>query len=59
LDVIFLTNVFNGSEYFPALLETVGLDVPNPNLETLACLISTLNVETVLPLDFGGKCHRR
>jgi len=38
LDVIFLTNVFNGSEYFPALSETVGLGVPNLNLETLACL---------------------
>ena len=51
MDVIFLTNVFNGSEYFPALLETVELGLPNRYLETLACLKSTLNVETALPLD--------
>jgi len=46
----FLTNVFNGSEYFSAVLETVVLGVPYRNLGTLACLMSTLNVIAV-PLD--------
>jgi hypothetical protein len=27
--MVFVTNVFNGSKYCPAVFETVGLQVPN------------------------------
>ena len=34
-DALFLTNIFNGSEYCPILLESVGLRVPNRNFRGL------------------------
>jgi hypothetical protein len=47
----FLIGVFSFLKYYPTLLETLGLRLPNLNLETSACLMLTLNVESVLPLD--------
>jgi hypothetical protein len=51
MSLFFLTDVINGSEYHPALLETVGLCMSFEILDTLVCLMLTLNVETVLALD--------
>jgi hypothetical protein len=48
---LFLTNVCNGSKYCPTLLETFGLACKMEILETLACLMLTLNVKNLLPLD--------
>jgi len=51
LDVLFLTDVFNGLKCHPTLLETVGLREPNRNFRDVSVFILTLNVESVLPLD--------
>ena len=40
----FFANVLNGSKYWPTLMETVGLRVPDRNFRDLVCLMLTLNV---------------
>jgi hypothetical protein len=49
--VLFLKNVFNVSEYCPALWETVSLGVPNLNFRDFGFFNVDLKLQIVLPLD--------
>jgi hypothetical protein len=42
-------DVYNDSKYFPTLLETASLRVPNRNCRHVSCLMLNLNVEIVFP----------